>query len=422
MAVLEYFAKRCDIVLKKTHAILVLLLVVATFLIYRAYNVPFGVFDEDAFSKTIKQLIYLYNGISTFFIVGYLIRSEKDILLTVRLLLIGGWLALIYSVGELALYFGWAPWFGQIDRIVRSNPSFELSTTEVLFGFVPRLHSFAPEQSLAGFLLILPLSLAFSSSLIRYTSTRRCDRFLAVGLQFFFLFTFSRFSSLVLILSLIAIFTISFRLRPRIWVRQALILLFIICLHTSGIWLSSAERARLFPSPWGTDLSIYTRTVQQTIALQVWGETLWGTGWGLFGYYFPDRVVPYLTADTFELWSMAFQNTQSWVPINNTYLRFLTELGIEGAVLFLLLLILILYKSFKALRLSWKQHNLFILVGTSSALLAVIAGGMLAELQTFGLFWFLLAFAELVSDYFCLNPPRTIPKTNQGRNANAYCN
>lgn len=367
----------------------------ALILMLQTYTVPFGVFSENPWSKTLKQATYLVAGIAIFVLTDYLVRSPRDIHIVVQMLSIGGWLALLYALGELMFYWNIVPWFVGIDQLLRSNPSYEYSITEILFGWVPRLHSFAPEQSIAGVLLIFPAALAFAAAL---TTPRRAAIALAFGLNGLYVLTFSRVASLMLLVTLAFIFVIAILRAPANAFRLALIFALIASVHLAVIGLSSMERAQLFPSPYGVDLSAYTRAVEQAIALDVWNDHPFGTGWGLWGYYFPTRVEWYFAPGAFELWNFAFANSASWVPINNTYLRILTELGIFGLVVFIALIGLLAIKALQALCCLNDAPDAFIVIGIAGGLLGMLIGGFLTELMSFGMFWFALALSEHVFD------------------------
>jgi len=396
-ALIEWRSGKWFCIPRFSYLLIGLFFLIALVLLLQAYSVPFGVFPENPWVKTLKQLTFLIVGIAIFILTGFLIRSPQDIQITVRMLIAGGWLSLIYALGELAYYWGIAPWFGLIDQILRSNPSYEYSVTEILFGFLPRLHSFAPEQSIVGFLLILPLTLAFAGALTAPRG-RLALGCLAFGLNMLYVLTFSRVTSLMLLIALAFIFGISMYRMPANAFRVALIFALIASVHLATIGLSSMERARLFPSPYGVDLSAYTRTVEQLVALDVWNDHPLGTGWGLWGYYFPERVERYLVPGAFELWNFAFANSESWVPVNNTYLRVLTELGITGLVVFILFLGVVIFKVVHALRHLVNSPDPYIEIGIAGGVFAMLVGGFLIEEMSFGMFWFALAFAERVFD------------------------
>jgi O-antigen ligase len=91
---------------------------------------------------------------------------------------------------------------------------------------------------------------------------------------------------------------------------------------------------------------------------------------------------------------MVFENPRGWVPIHNTYLRIGVELGVEGLVLFGLLVWASVSNSFRAIKLRAADSQCVVLVAVSAALAGILVVGILADLAALSMFWFLLAFAE----------------------------
>jgi hypothetical protein len=377
-----------------SHLWLLGLIIIATALILRAPAAPSWGASQDPLAKTLRQLVYLYAGGATFLIVPYLVRTKSDVGWVAQMLMLGGWLAVAYSIGEIALYFGLAPWFEPIDQMVRSNPSYIMAKTETLFGFIPRLHIFASEPSLANVLLLLPFSLATSFLLLGSTGGRNRYAALVFSLLGCYLFSFSRIgaAALIVVCAIIALATFS----AHDSARRGLTALFALVLGLSvlAIALSSIGRGPETPLLFTGDSSIYTRIVTQILALRVWGENIQGIGWGLFGYYFQTSAAPYLVQNAVELYTMVFENPRGWVPIHNTYLRIGVELGVEGLVLFGLLVWASVSNSFRAIKLRAADSQCVVLVAVSAALAGILVVGILADLAALSMFWFLLAFAE----------------------------
>lgn len=392
--------------IKTSQWLFVALLMIALVLVSRAGAIPAGQFEVPPLIKTLKQLLYLFGGIGVFLIVPYLIRTEKEARFVVSVLLLGGWITLLYSLGETAEFLGWVPWFGSVDLLVRANPSLPQAPTESLFGFLPRLHSLAPEQSFVAVLSILPLCLSLAG--IIHDRKSKKNYLLAAGLTCLFLLTFSRLVIISLLVCFLVILLLALQSRHVFPRRLVLTVLGLLGVAVGMTLISSAGRGPDVPLPYGTDSSIYTRAVTQIIALKVWSDNLLGTGWGLFGYYFPMYVKPYLVQNAVELQNAAV-SVRDWAPIHNTYLRFGTELGIEGFGILGLALWMIGSKSFRAAKAVVGEPS-SLRVGVFAALIAILISGLTVDYIAFGMFWFLLAFAECTADlHFDVTRNKLIP-------------
>ncbi len=408
LGALELVQGKLSFQLKRSHWLLLALLIVATVLISRASAAPMGGWAINPLTKTLRQLVFLYSGVAVYISVTYLLRTENDLRLAVTMLFVGGWFALIYSIGETLDFFHLTPWFDWVDHVIRNNPSFDLSITEHLFGLVPRLHSFAPEQSDLTLLLALPLSLALSALLVAHGTRSKSYYLLACGLGLVYIISFSRLAIVGLLITFLVIVLLVVKSRYASLLRFAPLLLGVFMVSAVALGASSTGRPENLLS-YGTDQSIYTRVVTQIIALDVWSKNILGVGWGLFGYYFQTRVTPYLLPNATELHTFVFSNSRAWVPIHDVYLRFATELGIEGLALFGILVGIIGVKSFRAAQASLKKPSSFVPVATLATFAAILVTGLMADFTVFGMFWFLLAFVERVADVTLANRQQAVP-------------
>jgi hypothetical protein len=369
------------------------LALVATVLIVRAGSAPAHSFVEPPLGKMLKQLVYLYTGVAVGLLAPYLIRSFRDLRWAVTLLQLGAWVALVYALAESAGLLGWFAGFGALDRFVRNNPSFFMSPARFLFnGMLPRLQAFAPEPSFLALLLSVPLGLVLARLVNRAAHKTRRDYMLAGGLVLLYALTFSRLAIIILLgmLAVLALMTrrwiFSWRWLPGLVGAGALIVFSFVS--------SSFGRIGDAPLPLGVDNSIYTRVVSQLVAFQVWLANPFGIGWGMFAYYFPQSVQPYLHPHALELQAMALDNPRAWVPIHNTFLRVGVELGVEGLILYLGMIGSAVRTAWHAIKTAPSTET-YVAQASLATLVGVLAASMVADLAGFGMFWFVIAFSSL---------------------------
>jgi len=369
------------------------LAMVATVLIVRAGSVPAHSFTEPPLGKMLKQLVYLYTGVAVGLLAPYLVRSFRDLRWTVTFLQLGAWVALVYALGEVAALLGGLPGFDALDRSVRNNPSFFMSPARFLFnGMLPRLQAFAPEPSFLALLLSLPLGLALARLSQRAASKTWRDYFLAGGLVLLYALTFSRLA-IIILLGMLAVLALTTRRWIFSW-RWLPGLVGVSALLIFSFVSSSFGRLGDLPLPLGVDSSIYTRVDSQLVAFQVWLANPFGIGWGMFAYYFPQSVQPYLHPHALELQAMALDNPRAWVPIHNTFLRVGVELGVVGLGLYVMMIGWSARTAWHAIKTTPSTETYVAQAGLA-ALVGVLAASLVADLAGFGMFWFVIAFASL---------------------------
>jgi hypothetical protein len=381
------------------HVSLVALLLLSLVLLGESPAAPAWSATLSPFNKSIRQLAYLWFGMLTYGVASGLIKTKSDLQWAVRVLVLGGGVGSLYGLLEIATYWTGASWFGEIDHIVRNNPSFAIAVTERLFHFLPRIHATAPEPSVGSILFILPLILAGACGLAETQPAARSKYLgLAIGMGALYFFFFSRLGIVMLVTAGGVIFLLSLSSATLIRVRLTAFTLLLVGILSAGWMLSSTGRGQGTPLGFTDDSSIYTRVVTQKIALDVLVQHPQGIGWGLFGYYFSTQVDPFLIPNAVELQRMAQANPRGWVPIHNTYLRIAVELGLAGLGLFAFFLGAIGLKLWRTVQATRGTPQRALVVGVFAAFIAVLVGGLMADLSALLMFWFLLAFAKRVAD------------------------
>ncbi|MEN8005623.1 MAG: O-antigen ligase family protein [Candidatus Krumholzibacteriota bacterium] len=286
-----------------------------------------------------KQLVQL--AIMAFFALWPAVwtRGTERWRWTMKLLLLGGSLQVLYGFFQGAHYFHSLPGFGWLDGIFTSNPSILSGSGELYLGdsfrHVPRLRGTICEPLYLGnYLLFLwPLTLVpvWSS---------QARRWLAGALLLLLLGTWSRGAWLGFMGQIALVLVMMFSLRGEV---------------RRGLFGFESRQAKMFvgglaallvavplvglAAGWDGVLFPFRRLIQ-TFSQQDWSnltrlysmQAAWrafllspvvGIGWGQFGWHFPALVDP-----------MGLQSQFTWPVVNNFPLLVLCETGLVGFLVF----------------------------------------------------------------------------------------
>jgi O-antigen ligase len=300
---------------------------------------PAGESFDATLGRFVKQVIQLLIMVVFAVWPALWTRGRQRWVWTVKLLLIGGFIQVGYSILQAVGYYQPMAVFAWMDGIFTSNPSILSGSGELYLGdsfkHVPRLRGTVCEPLYLGnyLLFLLPLTLIPVWS-------ARFRRMVAGAFLLILLWTWSRGAWLGLagqmVLAIVMAVTLGRRAgqdlfrfdtkKFRLAVIGAGVLLAVVPL----VGLATGWEGLLFPyrrlaqTFSGQDWSNLTRLYSMQAA---WSAFLLspvlGIGWGQFGWHFPALVDP-----------MGLQSQFTWPVVNNFPLLILCETGLAGFLVF----------------------------------------------------------------------------------------
>ncbi len=279
---------------------------------------------------------------------------------------------LLISMGVVCL-FGIYQFLGDIIGLPTSLTGLRPQYTKEILGF-PRIQSTALEPLYFANYLLIPLSAAITLWLSRAKQTLKSWWLLALillgGINFILTVSRGGYIALAVMLALLGIVYWKQLLRPKILVP------ILLCIAVAGgvayRFLNLTDQVETFAAHV-TDLfggASYAERVETfDIAERIWWQHPWiGIGPGSFGPY--ANYHPFITpGDGYKI-------------VNNEYIELLAETGVLGLACFILLVVMLYVRSFKALLAGKDQFLKAVLIG----LLAAFTG-ILVQYNTFSILY-----------------------------------
>ncbi|MDD5567083.1 MAG: O-antigen ligase family protein [Patescibacteria group bacterium] len=317
------------------------------------------------------------------YIIPQIITDEKKLRKLISILLV---------TTALVCLFGLWQFFGDMIGLPTTLTGLREHYTKSVFGF-PRIQSTALEPLYFANFLLLPLALVYAFLVSRSSSlklVRLMPLFILISLNM--VLTVSRggyLGTLVIVLALsLFYFKKVFRWKFIVPVAIGLVVVGFLAAWALGfgdIFQLNLDTFATHVRDAFSGPAYFERIETFEWAKQAWLDSPWiGIGPGQYG--------PYVAAHPF------LEPTEGWKIVNNEFIELLAETGILGLASFLLILILLVVRSIKALVRASNSY----LKAVMAALLAALFG-VIAQYQTFSILyimhvWFLIGLLLAVQN------------------------
>ncbi|MBU0707986.1 O-antigen ligase family protein [Patescibacteria group bacterium] len=317
------------------------------------------------------------------YMVTQLVTDEERLTKVIRILLITTTIVCLFGVWQ---------FFGDMIDLPTSLTGLREHYTKDVFGF-PRIQSTALEPLYFANFLLLPISLLFVFLVSRSSAIKKIwllPLFVLAGLNMVLTVSRGGYLGVAVILLVIGLFYLKkmFRWKFLLSLIAGVAVVWVVAVYALGFgdifrlnsdtFLTHVQNAFSGPA--------YIERVE-TIewAQQAWLDEPWiGIGPGQYGPYVSTH--PYVVPD------------EGWKIVNNEFIELLAETGILGLVSFVVILLLLITRSIKAIMRAQSNYLKAIMVALLATLLGVIA-----QYQTFSILyimhiWFLIGLMVAVQN------------------------
>lgn len=346
-------------------------------LLFLAINV-LALINTPNLSRAILVLFFTVFTISVALVLPNIVRHPGQINLVTKLLLISCGLVSVFGIYQ---------FLGDLAGLPISLTGLREQYTKAILGF-PRIQSTALEPLYFANYLLIPLNVALA--LLLSKTTRRAGWLIGLialaGINFVLTVSRGGYIALAVCVVLLSIIYLKELLRPRniISILLAIVVVAIIAtrfININNQWENFSKHvANIFGGA-----SFVERVETFSLAEQIWRAHPWlGIGSGGFGPYaaYHPLILP---AEGFKI-------------VNNEYIELLAETGVLGFGCYVLLIIMLLARTLKALKNNTQPKLHAILIGLSLAWL-----GTLVQYNTFSVLyimhiWFLIGLIITVQN------------------------
>ncbi len=324
--------------------------------------------NAENIERSIMVFAFTLFTIAFSWIIPQYVTSQERLRKIIKILLI---------TATLVSLFGLWQFFGDMIGLPTALTGLREHYTKIVFGF-PRIQSTALEPLYFANFLLLPLALVYVLLLKQkdqpFSVKWLFPAFLLIGVNLVLTVSRGGYLGAAVILLLISIFYLK---RIFNWKFLALFFLGVVLVWVVAVYaLGYGDIFQLNLDTFIEHVTnafsgpAYTERIETfEWAKQAWLDHPWiGIGPGQYG--------PYVAAHPY------IEPTEGWKIVNNEFIELLAETGILGLASFILILIMLIARSIKAIV---RSHNLFI-KGVMVALLASLLG-IIAQYQTFSILY-----------------------------------